>query len=396
MKVLIIEDTESKARSVQDVISHDRSGVDTHFEFADDLSSAIRASVSTAFDLIILDIMLPYIKGGEAVTGAGLELLRQFRSLDGKNKNSVIVGLSAYPEEMTSAKDSFDKFGVILLEYDEADRWKQTVARITDDVISRDRQDDPLDFLIVVALPEEKSGYDQTSLNMGHQSIREGLNVTFVDLLLDVPRRGAIVLQRQMGLISATFDTATAIATFRPKVVCMSGICAGMADKSELGQLILPSPTWEYQAGKWAQDDFLIAPHQVQIRPATKVIAEQVFARTCFEELERDIPLSVPRPKLREIPVVAPGATGSAVVASSEKLDHIVKQHRKLAVIDMEVHGVYSAVHENAVYVPHYFAVKCVVDHADSAKGDDLHAYGSIVSARMTIQLLSALFSADA
>jgi nucleoside phosphorylase len=117
------------------------------------------------------------------------------------------------------------------------------------------------------------------------------------------------------------------------------------------------------------------------------VLSKENFAQL----LEARIDANHPRPSLRSKPVLAPFVTGSAVIADSQKLAHIEKQHRKVAALDMETFGLYFAAHEAPTSLQHYFSVKCVVDLADSQKDDDLHHYGCSVSARATEALLREL-----
>ena len=394
MKVLLIEDSAEKGAAVRAALQTGlMGGAALETETALDLSNAVRKITATQYDLIVLDLMIPYVSGGNAVAGAGLELLRQIRAIDGLNKNSVVVGLSAYPSEVSSARDSFGRYGVLLVEYDEESGWADILCRLRDDVLVRSNPAQALDFIIMVALEEERAAMRRTELTLQGCAIRKGLNVEFVEIPGAVVRRGAIVLLRQMGLVAATLDTAVAIETFRPTVLCIVGICAGISGEVELGQIVLASPAWEYQAGKWTQNDFLIAPYQVPIRPGTRVIAEQALGRLKLENLEKDLALEVSRPSHRTRPIVAPGATGSAVIADEGRLSHIDKQHRKLAVLDMETFGVYSASYESSFHVLHYFSLKTVVDLADTSKSDDLHEYGCVVAARAAVEVIRAIFA---
>jgi hypothetical protein len=55
--------------------------------------------------------------------------------------------------------------------------------------------------------------------------------------------------------------------------------------------------------------------------------------------------------------VLAPFATGSAVIADGRRLEHIKMQHRKVAALDMETFGLYFAAHESTTSMKHYFSV---------------------------------------
>jgi adenosylhomocysteine nucleosidase len=151
---------------------------------------------------------------------------------------------------------------------------------------------------------------------------------------------------------------------------------------------------WEYQAGKWSKDGFKIAPVQIPLRAQTRVELEQVCQDdNIIGHLEAGFPAGKARPTVARRPSLQPLATGSAVVAQDTFLRHIVDQHRKLAGIDMESYGLYFACHENGDETMHYFACKAVVDQADGTKDDNLHEYGSFVSAKLTLLCIERLLS---
>lgn len=395
MKILVIEDNDQKFADVESLIEDiGRGRVIAHVLRAGTLSLAVQKAYQARYDLIVLDLMIPFIDGIQAEGSAGLELLKNLRKKGSPNIETPVVGLSAFPAEAGKVKDEFASFAVVMIEYGDDGAWKLGVRRIFDTALSRMPKVDPLDFVIMVALDEERDGYSLSDAVIGEKDVVEGLNVHYISIGASHTINGAIVRCRQMGLAASIFDTCTAIRVFQPRAVAMSGICAGFSSKVKLGQLVLASTSWEYQAGKWAKDSFEIAPHQIPLRPATKAIAEKVLGNVdTFASWENDLPFAMGRPAVRTMPSIAPVATGSAVIADQKRLSNISVQHRKLAAIDMETFGIYFACHESEWFVDHFFSLKCVVDHADSSKGDELHQYGSVVSARATIQALVALLT---
>ncbi len=352
----------------------------------------MRALNSETFDLIVLDLMLPFIDGMAADVGAGLELLKQIRSKSSRNTSATIIGLSGYPEELRDARVKFDEHGVLILNYAEGGMWRDAILRVADDVRARAGLVRPVDFLIIVALKEESDGFTAADVKLDEQFVVGGLVVQHVQLLSSESSRGIIVRLRQMGLAAAINDTVAALTLFKPNIVCMSGICAGFKDNASLGQLIIASPSWEYQSGKWSDNGFELAAYQIPLRAETRAIIEQAVTSAAFlGAIEDELPLSTARPRLRTLPKLAPAATGSAVIADASRLEHIKLQHRKVAALDMETFGVYFACHESCRSIQHYFSIKCVVDLADDKKDDDLHEYGCITSARAVIRAISAL-----
>jgi nucleoside phosphorylase len=205
-----------------------------------------------------------------------------------------------------------------------------------------------LEFVVVCALEEERTGFVQTAFEKVSEAIVSDLNVHYFRLAGQREFFGAIVRLSQIGLVAATFETASVVKAFRAKVLCMSGICAGFAKEAGLGQVVIASPAWEYQAGKWSKNGFEIAPVQVPLRPATRLMIDQAIARDSFAHyLEAGIKTGQTRPMRQFKPILAPFATGSAVIADTQRLVHIEKQHRKLTALDMETFGFYFAAQES-------------------------------------------------
>ena len=56
-----------------------------------------------------------------------------------------------------------------------------------------------------------------------------------------------------MGLVGMAITASKAIEAFQPKIVCMSGICAGVEGEVGLLDIIIGNICWEYQTGSLRQ-----------------------------------------------------------------------------------------------------------------------------------------------
>lgn len=396
MKVLIIDDDEIKVRAISDAINTSaRSSLITpSISVADNLSDGIRQANCIRFELVVIDLMLPYIRGSVAEASAGLELLGQIRRQGCINASSAIVCLSSFPDEISASRDKYTKYGVLIVEFDANGTWKDSLGHKIRDIQSRSTAKIDLDFLIVCALEEERQGFASTEIELIATAVVSKLNICYARIGGQKPLTGAILRLSQMGLIASTYEIALAMNLFRTKVLCMSGICAGFEENARLGQLIVPSPCWEYQAGKWSSNGFEIAPQQIPLSASTKAIVDHVISQENFlRYVEEGVRSGSARPGIQSIPVLAPFGTGSAVIANTKRLVHIKQQHRKIAGLDMEVFGLYYVAHAIGTDIEHYFAIKCVVDLANRAKADNLHNYGCVVSARATERILRQLLT---
>ena len=189
-----------------------------------------------------------------------------------------------------------------------------------------------------------------------------------------------------MGLVDASIVATRIVEALAPRVVCMSGICAGISDDAGIGTLIVSDVCWEHQAGKWKGDAFEQGGFQVGMGGELRNLISQLIERERrLGSLKED--LTEDRDLLHASVLLSPTVTGSAVIASADRTKQIGEQHRKLAGLDMEMYGMYRAA-ELSPTRPYCFGAKTVVDLASESKGDTYHAYGAWLSARFVISVL--------
>ena len=138
MKALVVDDDEAKSRAIVATLekSLDSQRQDS-VTVTSTLANAVRVMSLVSFDLIVLDLMLPYLPGGKADSRAGFELLRQLRSEDGPNKTTVVVGISAFPDEIAAFRAGFDELGVLITQFDAEGSWSRSLLRVLEDVHAR-------------------------------------------------------------------------------------------------------------------------------------------------------------------------------------------------------------------------------------------------------------------
>lgn len=378
MRILIIEDTNLKFERVRDLAFsiNERCII----RRASNLIDAVREMATSDFELIILDIMMPASVGGKPAQYAQ-ELLNIISG--NTHRNSNVVALTAFTELENSLRDLFAKHGVLIVGYNENDQeWKLTLGSI----IRRTSYRSSKDFVIITALDKERVGYDGTAANLGEIVIDNGLNVQ--DIEID-GLSGAVVLLPRPGLSNAAAVTALAIDRFNPRLVAMSGVCAGVESECEIGQTLIAHPCWEYQVGKFKDGKFEIEPYQHALTESMRQKLELLCGDDEFvsQELYRGISKSS---LARHSPKIGAFTSGSAVVADEQKLAEIEGQHRKLVGLDMEAYAVINAT-KLANESCECFVAKSVVDFATTTKGDQYHDIASKVSARFTLEAIKII-----
>ena len=186
----------------------------------------------------------------------------------------------------------------------------------------------------------------------------------------------------RMGMVAAATLTQKLVYQLRPRLLVMTGICAGVKDACQLGDVLLADPCWDWQMGKYLKETFEVAPDQIQ---APLEITERIRLLRQDRELLIGIAEAYDGEKPDQIPslLVGPVASGSAVLSDSATVETIRMQHRKLVGVDMELYGVYSSARDSCSPRPLTFGLKGVSDFADHLKNDKYNKYAAYMSAQI-------------
>ena len=380
MRILVIEDNGEKADALKAlVVEVDQRAT---FKVCGDIRSAFLELSATMFDLVVLDLMMPLTEDGEP-QDSGEELL-QIVSSSPLNRTARVVALTAFEDLYEQQEAKFAELGVLLVHYSDASEgWKKTIRSMLMRVSARRR----CDFVVVCALDIERNAFGSTRAHMGEQKTENGLDVRQLRIGGHI---GNCILLPRPGLVDASVITACAVERYRPRLVAMSGICAGVEERVQMGQVLVCETCWEYQIGKFTKDGFEFEPYQSSLPEAVR----QRLGELCqSEDLVDSIYEGAERHKVKPCqPMLATIVSGSAVVANEDVRKRIQSQHRKIDAIEMEFAGVFRAVSlvNDSVTV---VGVKAVVDFADHHKSDDIHETGARASAIFLVEAIDELLA---
>jgi len=378
MKILLIEDTDSKRRAI---VSYLRSkGVHESDILMAKTMTDFAAQLNENVGLFIIDFKLPSLDDGRASQN-GKAILEAI--IKAGRQDALLLAISSYPDDFPALREYYEAHGCILADFNNKKGWQGTL----DHLLVQLNKSTKFDFVFFCALQEERNPYVVHLSPNGRQTIRAGIDCFDVAI---GSKKGTIVLLPHMGLVNASITAALCIDRFKPELVGMSGICGGFAKRAELGQLFVSGMAYEYQSGKWVSDGFLQEPYQV----STDHILLTELKRLVNEpgliaQLETDF--NGARPQHQQQPSIGVFTSGSAVIADVKIMAQVEKIHRKVNALDMEVFGIHRAA-ELASQKPVCICVKTVVDLGNKAKGDKIHAYGSFISAKFLLRAAREFF----
>nr|MBF4290891.1 nucleoside phosphorylase [Vibrio anguillarum] len=224
-------------------------------------------------------------------------------------------------------------------------------------------------------------------------SIKFGLNCQ--DIMID-GHSGIIIVPPRMGLVNTSIVSARAIDLFEPKIICMSGICAGIEGKANIYDIVIPSQCDQHDAGKWSSEGFVPESYSIPLIHDTEVAINRIVKEKSFiDEISCDVLLQgsemIDDSSSLDVKIyTATTSSGSSVIADETMLDHVTAQHRKKTAFEMESYALYEAARRSPLK-PNYFSAKSVVDNGNTSKGDEYHRVAALISAKAVYGLIKEL-----
>lgn len=205
----------------------------------------------------------------------------------------------------------------------------------------------------------------------------------------------ALVTQLQVGMNHAAFITTKSICLLEPKLVVMTGICAGVKGKTELGDLIIASKVFDYGSGKVVEG---------RLRPCYEPVMMDSWLWHLLDSFSRDsdilssIDLECPVARADDTPLaihIGSLGCGAAVVACPSIIEEIMEVNRKLLGLDMESYAVALSAQLSTTSTrrTEHIIVKGVVDFADAQKSDNYHGYSAYASASFVKKFIDRHYS---
>lgn len=380
MNILLVEDSEKKIDLITTAIM-DKCKTDTpKIINARCLTDAISKIASDKFDLIILDFYLPLSDTNSNEQDLSSELINTYNQ--SINYQTEAIAITQYSRSDIHNIDLFDISGVNVITFEEdKSSWIDSLERKLLKVTERPH----FDFLIFCALDKERAAFNKTNASLSQKRKLHGMDCQDISI---GDFKGLCITPPRMGLVNMAITCTKAIETFQPKIVSMSGICAGLKDKAKLLDIVVCDTSWEHQTGKVTDTHFESEPYQARMDSDLRVTLKHLAdSQDTVDQVKQGLYAT----ELEESEIkVGPVVSGSAVIASGDKMDEIHLQHRKLAALEMEIYSMYEAA-DQSLSKPKFFAAKSVVDLGDSKKSDHVHSHGCVISARFVETALTCI-----
>ncbi|QSZ56676.1 hypothetical protein PCC82_06080 [Agrobacterium deltaense] len=405
MRILIVDDDTAKASAISKVLLE--AGVPTldditHVTNSFDAAAELR---KTQFDLLVLDLMIPKTRLGEAELDGGQSLLRSIMARGTFLRPKHIVGLTSFDDARDQSEADFNNGLWSILKYDtsSADWIEQLSGKVRyiqssiDAVATGLDYDYDVAFVCALAKPELSAVLDH---DCDWKVIDRRTDPT--QYWSGTIRAGSKTLRvvachaAQMGMVATAAVVAKVSSAFRPRIIVMTGICAGREGDIQLGDVVVANISWDYGNGKFHHKDgevrFAPDPVQIALEPMLRKHAEALSAN---QEALDAIRRGYKPQKINSVLNVVVGAmaTGAAVRADDGFFDELAAAKRKVVAVDMEAYAVYATTAEMVAPRAMAIVIKSVCDFANSHKNDTYQDYAAYTSAACGMELVKAFFS---
>ncbi|MCJ8344335.1 response regulator [bacterium] len=391
MKILVVEDNYDKVRKIHAIFSSDKPIIKSCLS-----SSEAKYILEREFyDIVIVDIQIPDIEGGDISITGGVDLLSYIETSPEIKKPGYIIGLTQFNDNSSEIKQIFEEFGWPLYNLTNDYTIWSKILQNKYQSLSQNVHHLKADIAIITAL-------EHTELEAVLKA-KEGWTITDIDghkyHQLDLVTNSGKVIKlvaaasERMGVSAAAILTTRLGLLFSPSLMIMCGICAGVEGKVALGDVVVADHTWDWNSGKIVEKDgdmkFLPDPHQIPLARNLRNVIKTYgldcpYSQSMYDEWSGNRGKNHPKIHL------APMACGSQVIANKSIIEQIQDDNRKVLALEMESYGFLLAC--DSINTP-AFVAKSVCDFADSGKADDAHEYASYTSASFAFKFVEEHFT---
>ncbi len=275
----------------------------------------------------------------------------------------------------------------------------QTVAEIRGEELPEIYED--YDIVVINAIQEEQNPIkDYIKLSQNNKQ-KIGTHKLISGKILTKTRKSisiGLVKQHKMGMVDAALLTTQVIDLLKPKIVIMTGVCAGKPDDKEInfGDIIIPHQLFTFQFGKISDspddNEKTIFHKELQVESSSSSLISNIspIKDSIIKKIRVD---ALGNPKFKQL---APNlnahlegnmACSTSVINKSKYFEDTIKpEDRKAIAVEMESFAIARACNQS-VLKPECLIIKSVMDKAQK-KNNIYKEYAAFTSARFLYYLV--------
>lgn len=367
------------------------------------LNDAKRLLAKHAYDLLVLDLTIPYRGGGQPDYEFAQHLLEDLYRDDEIIPPGDVIAISKDETAIqVVAGNVFASTMAILVEKDGGtwlDDLLNKVEYIKRSAAGRERALSKRyanDLLLICALDSELAPLRRIFEMRRIAEDADAFRFGFTDKS-GLVRSGIACAIGKAGPVAAAATTQRLINAYKPRLCLMTGICGGIRKKVDLCDVVAFESVFDWDSGKYKARKrkgalrLSARPEPLSIRGTLihRVVREMISAGT-FERVNAALVAKATKGKIKTFKLrLKPAASGAAVVATVSIAKQISALNEDIAAVDMESYGLYFAARFGGGPKPEVICLKAVSDFCDSRKNDDYQRAAASLSARAAYDVVT-------
>lgn len=394
IQILLLDDSNDKRESLKSVILPLFPHGEILIEEAYCLVDGREMLQTKTYDMLILDMVLPEHRGDQEIEmnrRGGVELLEEIYINQSIKKPIQIIGLTEFEDEFSGQQKEFkDKLWYLLFYSRKNNDWKTQLkdkvcqlGQMKKDIEMSIKNCYKFDLGIICALNEEFTMMQKAFVSCKWEPIQiEGLPYVFkTSKITSSHMKDYSIIAacaNKPGICATSILASTMYNRFDVDTIFMTGITAGINNGDvNLDDIIIADAIHDYASGKLKEDvsgdvKFLKEMNQISanrslIALVAEFISDSEHLRTINDSIH-DANLKDEKDNVSAC--IAKTVCGPFVIASSEVVEKLQEDERKLQALDMEGFALYATAHtldRKALWI------KAVSDFADIKKADNHH-----------------------
>jgi len=401
MNVLIVDDQYDKVKIFAAMLKDIEN---LNLVTVTNIKDALNSLSKHKCDILILDLKIPDCLEEDINPRGGVELLEFIEQNERYSNPTHIIAATSHKDAYDEFEQYFKNRGWRLLYFpDNEDEFRTIVNSLAR---HSSAFYDKYDVAIITAL-------DHTEQEAVLALPCDWRRVTFIDDT-DTYYRGMVHLPSgrvlriitaccpRMGIASSASLSTKLILRHQPRFLIMTGIAAGIKKKTNIGDILVADPTWDWGSGKLTVREgkpvFMSAPHQLQLRHSMRQRLKELAVQRKYLDEIYDGWLGSPSERPRN-PInlhIGPVASGAVVLEDPATVQLILAQHRETVGIEMEAYGLMAAAeYATESKYTDALAIKSVCDFANPKKNNKWQRYAAYTSAFYAFKLITNELSFD-
>ncbi len=400
IRVLIVEDTQAKLDKIKELLFDETKPGSIEIEEVGDVKSAKKLLYQKTFDLLILDLVLPFESDDTSNVSHknGIDFLEDIYGNPSIKKPIHIVGLTAFSELKPEHENKFHKQLNILIDYkQDSFNWREQLKSIIwmliekEEIFYKNRNEQyQYDIAIITAVETEFNSVLELEANWEISKIDNDATIYYQGTFKNDTKELKVIAAcaPQMGMNAASTLSMKLINNFRPKYLIMTGIaaCTKSRETHGFGDIIVADQSWDGGAGKITEDKEGITQFipSANYLPLDSDLKEKINSyknnTSLFNKLRENSKYKKTNTVLQLH--VGPVASVAGVTENKAVVDELKRHQRKVIGLEMETYGVFYSANNCSNPKPKALSIKSICDFADTDKDDNYQEYAAYTSSQ--------------